>query len=353
MVIFGGQPLISNATFSNNTASNSGAGIYNLSAGSPSLVGATFSGNAAGTSGGAIYNYVGSYIRLRNSVLWGDSAADGPELLALETGSVTASFSIVEGGSAGEGNQGVEPHFVLNPSPGADGAWGTGDDLLGDLHLLADSPAIDAGDNAAVPADTLDLDGDHNTDEPLPLDLDGAGRFADDPDRADVGHGVAPIVDMGAYEFTPGPIVPPAQPLSNLSVQIHTAHSQVRRGETVTLDIVVGNDGPDPARAITLTTTLPVGLELIVPAPAAASDSWACQYTQASRQLVCMRASLEVGASSTITIAAKLMSAGGSLLIDTRVASASASTLEQPPSAILQLSLADDSQRLWLPQILR
>jgi uncharacterized repeat protein (TIGR01451 family) len=353
MVIFGGDPLISNALFSNNTATNSGAGIYNLGAGSPSLAGATFSGNAASASGGAIYNYVGSYIQLRNSVLWGDSAADGPELFVLETGSATASFSIVEGGHPGDGNQGADPRFVRNPGPGGDSAWGTGDDVIGDLHLRADSPAIDAGDNDAVPADTLDLNGDHNTSEPLPLDLDGAGRFADDPDRPDVGHGAAPIVDVGAYEFTPGPIVPPAQPLSNLSVQIHTAHSQVRRGETVTFDIVVGNDGPDPARAITLTTTLPVGLELIVPAAAAASDSWACQYTQASRQLVCTRASLEVGASSTITIAAKLMSASGSLLIDTRVASASASTLEQPASAILQLSLADASLRLWLPQILR
>lgn len=352
LVIFGGEPLISNAVFSNNTASNSGAGIYNHGASIPSLVGVTFSGNAAGASGGAIYNYVGSYIQLRNSVLWGDSAADGPELLALETGSVTASFSIVGGGSAGQGNQGADPQFVLNPSPGADGAWGTGDDLLGDLHLRPGSPAIDAGDNAAVPADTLDVNGDHNTDEPLPLDLDGAGRFADDPDRADTGHGAAPIVDIGAYEFAPAPIAPPAPPLSDLSVQITADHSQVRRGETVRFAIVVGNDGPDPARAITVTTTLPLGMLLVEPV-AAAADSWACQHTQDDRQLVCTRESLAVGATSTITVAAKLISASKSLLIDTRVDSASASTLSQPASAILQLSIADDSKRLWLPQILR
>jgi uncharacterized repeat protein (TIGR01451 family) len=352
-VIFGGDPLISNAIFSNNTASNSGAGIYNLGAGSPTLAGATFSGNAAGASGGAIYNYAGSYIGLRNSVLWGDAAADGPELFALETGSATASFSIVEGGYAGDGNQGTDPRFVRNSAPGNDGTWGTGDDVMGDLHLRRDSPAIDAGDNDAVPTDTLDLDRDGSTSERLPLDLDGADRFANDPDRADAGHGIAPIVDIGAYELTPAPIVPPTQPLSNLSVQINVDHSQVRPGETVTFDIVVGNDGPDPARAITVTTTLPLGMALIEPAAAPASAGWACQHTQDDRQLVCTRESLAVGALSTITIAAKLTSASGSLLIDTRVDSASASTLSHPATAMLQLSVADDSRHLWLPQVLR
>ena len=92
----------------------------------------------------------------------------------------------------------------MSASPGLDGVWGTADDTYADLHLLPGSACIDAGSNADVPADTADLDGDGNTAEPLPFDLAGAGRFADDPYTADTGAGVAPIVDIGAYEYHSG-----------------------------------------------------------------------------------------------------------------------------------------------------
>jgi hypothetical protein len=57
-----------------------------------------------------------------------------------------------------------------------------------------------------VAADTLDLDGDGNTTEPIPFDLAGRPRFTDDPYAIDTGEGTPPIVDMGAYErlFIPG-----------------------------------------------------------------------------------------------------------------------------------------------------
>lgn len=57
-----------------------------------------------------------------------------------------------------------------------------------DLHLGQGSPCIDAGDNSAVPANSL-------------FDLDRDSRFVDAPDIADSGSGAPPIVDMGAYEF--------------------------------------------------------------------------------------------------------------------------------------------------------
>jgi hypothetical protein len=72
-----------------------------------------------------------------------------------------------------------------------------------DLRLPPDSPCIDAADNEAVPPDVLDLDGDGDTEEPIPFDLDGNLRFVDDPETEDTGHGNPPIVDMGAYEFQP------------------------------------------------------------------------------------------------------------------------------------------------------
>jgi hypothetical protein len=89
----------------------------------------------------------------------------------------------IQGGFTGTGNINVDPLFIRNPGPGADGKWGTGDDDYGDLRLQAGSPCIDAGSNAAVPAGaTTDLAGQ-------PRIVDFAGVKAP-----------GAIVDMGAYE---------------------------------------------------------------------------------------------------------------------------------------------------------
>jgi hypothetical protein len=60
-------------------------------------------------------------------------------------------------------------------------------DADGRLSLF--SPCINAGSNAALPPDTADLDGDGDTTEPIPLDLDGNTRVFNG------------VVDMGAYEL--------------------------------------------------------------------------------------------------------------------------------------------------------
>jgi hypothetical protein len=87
------------------------------------------------------------------------------------------------------------PRFVRNPYDGGDG-WGVGNnDDYGDLRLRHNSPCIDAGDNAFVPADEYDVDGDGNSTEPIPFDLDSRARIVDG-DCSSVA-----TVDMGAYEF--------------------------------------------------------------------------------------------------------------------------------------------------------
>mgnify|MGYP006969575492 FL=1 len=51
-----------------------------------------------------------------------------------------------------------------------------------------------------MPPDWADVDGDGDTDEPVPLDLAFLPRFRDDPAVPDTGNGTAPIVDVGCCE---------------------------------------------------------------------------------------------------------------------------------------------------------
>ena len=62
------------------------------------------------------------------------------------------------------------------------------------------SPAVEAGNNAALPADTFDLDGDLNTAETIQVDQRGVG-FPRNADSQDLN--TTQTVDIGAYELHP------------------------------------------------------------------------------------------------------------------------------------------------------
>ncbi len=134
-----------------------------------------------------MYN-IDSNPTLANCILWGNTAPTGDQMYNTGFGSPSINYSIIQYDSVwpGTGNLNTDPRF-LNP-------------VSGNLRLWASSPAIDAGDNSAVLSDSADLDGDGNTREPTPIDLDGNARFIDLPDTPDTGSGTPPIVDMGAYE---------------------------------------------------------------------------------------------------------------------------------------------------------
>jgi predicted outer membrane repeat protein len=187
------SPTLINVAFSGNSASWGGGGMANEYLCNPTLINVTFSGNSAAGDGGAMDNSESS-ATLTNCVLWGNSSSDGSQISNVYS-NPSVTYSLVKGGYPGTGNLSADPLFV--DADGSDNTVGTLDD---NLRLQLASPAIDAGDNSAVPADSTDLDGDGDTTEPLPLDMAGNPRFIDIADKADTGNGTAPIVDVGAYE---------------------------------------------------------------------------------------------------------------------------------------------------------
>ena len=148
------SPSLVNITISGNSA-NRGGGIYGSSF---SLTNVTIANNSAYESGGGIYSWNNSNPIVMNSILWNDS----PEEIFIATGSVTTTYTNIQGGWVGEGNINEDPLFL-----------GTGDHpfMLQDL-----SPCINAG----IP-DTTGLN--------LPeFDLAGNPRV------------YGGRIDMGAYE---------------------------------------------------------------------------------------------------------------------------------------------------------
>ncbi len=133
-------------------------------------------------------SFSGTQIRVANSILYNG----GNEIWSNNLSAVQVTYSDVQGGPTGTGNINANPQFVSPGVRSIEGEW-----IDGDYRLKAVSLAINAGNNAALPADIFDLDADGNTAELLPVDLDGEARIVDTR------------VDMGAYEQTgstgPGP----------------------------------------------------------------------------------------------------------------------------------------------------
>ncbi|MGV6814285.1 MAG: reprolysin-like metallopeptidase [Phycisphaerales bacterium] len=200
--IAGGDPIFAN----NLVTDNIGYGIYSNSAvlailtDSLEITNSTIANNSAPnaftvyTSGVYFNRGVGT---LKNSIVWNNSSGgavtrDG-QLTATGAGSSrSADYSVIDQWDntiPGTGSHGLDPLFV---------------DSSGFAYSLqAGSPAIDMGDNASVPADLMDLDGDGDTGELIPVDYAGIDRFFDDPDTVDSGPSGAPVVDAGAYEYQP------------------------------------------------------------------------------------------------------------------------------------------------------
>ena len=119
-----------------------------------------------------------------NASIVGSNLRDAFPLEVASGGVAEVIYSNVLGGFPGEGNIDAAPLFDA------------------DLRLLPGSAGIDAASAALLPVDALDVNGDGDTAEALPLDLAGAPRRTDDSATPDTGAGPAPIPDMGAFELT-------------------------------------------------------------------------------------------------------------------------------------------------------
>ncbi|MHC4475395.1 MAG: right-handed parallel beta-helix repeat-containing protein [Planctomycetota bacterium] len=162
------SPVLNNCTFSANNAVGNGGGMNNVAMlptpiPRPELTNCTFSANTASGNGGGMCNVAALPVptpnpTLTSSIFWGNRHLDpggGGETAQIFDGT-EVSYCCIEGLNiyAGNGNIGDDPCFV-DPN-GPDGIAGTEDD---DLHLLEDSPCIDAG---APGPENQDDDGTRN-----------------------------------------------------------------------------------------------------------------------------------------------------------------------------------------------
>jgi len=176
-----------NCVFTGNSAWR-GGGIALTDAGlQPVLVNLSLSGNSAGGEGGGIYVNTSIQFTIHNSILWNNTGPN-PQISAYAgVAWPIVNYSIVQGGWTHGGTQ------ILTSEPSFADA---------ELRVNLDSPAIDAGDNSAVPLDLHDADGNHWTDEPLGLDRDFNWRTRNIPYVPNTGNAGPgdPVIDMGAYE---------------------------------------------------------------------------------------------------------------------------------------------------------
>jgi hypothetical protein len=86
------DPILTNVTISGNTAANWGGGLLND--GNPTMTNVTFAGNSAAVGGG-IYTYGSRTPHIYNTILWGNTAADGAQVYN-DSGTPILSNSIVQ-----------------------------------------------------------------------------------------------------------------------------------------------------------------------------------------------------------------------------------------------------------------
>ena len=206
----GGGISVVNCLFANNSAQWVGGAIDNQAYGGPltvrnctmvqnSLVATSSRGSAIGT------NILGT-VSYYNNVIHSNIRSPQVETVA---GTAVAENNILQEALSTPGANNLvtaNAGLVRFPSSGADGIWGTMDDIL-DVTLRADSPALGFAASSRLPTDSTDADGDGNTSEVIPFDLSHGPRILDS------------TPDAGAFEFLN--VAPTDISLTNASILEH------------------------------------------------------------------------------------------------------------------------------------
>ncbi len=183
------------------------------------LTNVTVTGNRSDDPEGALEFSASGALTIVNSIFWNNQDSAGTGTLSsaitdLGGGSIVVSSSLLQGSGGsvawnagaiadGGNNLDEDPLFVVPVDPA------TAPATSGDLHLLAGSLAVNAGDNSVI-----------TTSE----DLDGEDRIQDS------------IVDLGVYEG--------ADPYTDISVTLSDGVTVATPGQSLTYTIVVSNLGP-------------------------------------------------------------------------------------------------------------
>jgi predicted outer membrane repeat protein len=137
---------VNNSTFSSNSADGDGGGIHNLA--SATLTASTFSDNSA-NHGGGLFNDDAGMLSVQNTIVAGNSSDSGPDLSGpVDSGS---SYNLVgsDDGSLSGISDGVNHNQIGTTDNPIDPGLAALADYGGPTHtlaLLANSPALDAGD---------------------------------------------------------------------------------------------------------------------------------------------------------------------------------------------------------------
>jgi predicted outer membrane repeat protein len=197
------SPTVINCTFSENSAKN-GGGISNTNYSSPAVINCIFDDNSAADNGGGMRNNQ-SNLTLTNCLFRGNSASNGGGMRNSQSTPTLTNCTFSENSAMAGGGMynrysspnvincilwGDTPEEIKGGTPvvtysDVQGGWpGAGnidadplfvDAANGDYHLQAGSPCIDAGNNSAIPAGVI-------------VAVDGNSRTMNG------------VVDMGAYE---------------------------------------------------------------------------------------------------------------------------------------------------------
>jgi hypothetical protein len=145
----GGIPTLVNVTFWENSATSTGGGMFNIGGSDPILINASFSGNTAGSRGGGMRNNSGCDPAMTNVIMWGDSAGTNDEIDNFGTPVISYSLIAGCGGSGGGWNAsfGTDNGHNIEGNPMFKGT----DFPNSPLAIYSSSPAVNAGDNSAIP----------------------------------------------------------------------------------------------------------------------------------------------------------------------------------------------------------